>query len=114
MERRDFVEVVLKSRVGGRDAAGFREGRFALGKKAENGAGHGDAMVAEAADFCAEKLGAAVDSHAVVVFGHRDAEGPQIRRHGGDAVGFLHAQFMGVADFGVAYSPGHALLDTLF
>jgi hypothetical protein len=43
-----------------------------------------------------------VDGHAVVVFGDGDAEGAQVGGHGGDAVGFLDAQFVGVADFGVA------------
>ncbi len=45
------MQVFLESRVGGGDAAGFVDRRFALGKKAEDGAGHGDAVIAEAADL---------------------------------------------------------------
>ena len=106
VERGELVEIVLKRRIGGGDAGGVGDGGFALREKAENGAGHGDAMIAEAADFRADEGRAADDGHAVLVLGYGDAESAEIGGRGGDAVGFLDSQLAGVADFGFTVGDG--------
>ena len=52
--------------------------------------------------FRAMQRVAALDFHAVLELLDHGAHGAEVVDHGGDAVGFLDAQFAGVADDGAA------------
>jgi len=64
-----------------------------------DGEGHGDAVIAEGIEFGAVEGLASGNLEAVFEFFHLRAHEAQVGGHGGDAVGFFHTQFAGVAHF---------------
>ena len=94
--------MVGEAGVGGIDAVGVVDDGLALGEKPGDGEGHGDAVIAVRVDLGALERLPAVDRHAVLELLHIGSHFTQVLDGGGDAVGFLHAQFAGVADVGVA------------
>ena len=71
---------------------------FAFREKPGDGEGHGDAVVAVAIDHGGVQRLAAFDFHAVLELIDLGSHGAEVVDDGGDAVGFLDAEFLGVAD----------------
>lgn len=90
--------MVGEAGVGGVDAIGAVDDGFSGGEEAGDGKGHGDAVISVGVDGCTFEWGAAVDGHAVGEFLDLDAHFAESLDGGGDAIGFLYAEFFGVAD----------------
>ena len=102
----DQVEEIEE--LGEADGGGFGaldEG-FTLGAESGNAEGHGDAVVAAGVDGGAVEGLAAGNVEAVFEFRYFSAHGAQILYNQGDAVGFLDAEFPGVADADAAAGVG--------
>ena len=85
--------------VRGANAFGVMHGSVAgFGQKTGDEKGHGDAVVAVTLELRAFKSLATEDFHAVLEFLNLRTHEPEIFRHSGDAVGFFHPQFTGVAN----------------
>ena len=83
-----------------------RDDGLAFGEKAGDGEGHGDAVVAKALHGGAVERCAAEDFQPVFGLGDLCAHGAEIRRDGGEAVGFFHAELAGVGNHRRAMGEG--------
>ena len=99
---KNSFEVMGESRVGSVYAVGVGDDGFPLCEQAGDGEGHRDAVVAETVNHRAVEWLAAVDFHAVFELLNLGSHRAQAVDDGGDAVGFLDAQFLGIADDGAA------------
>jgi len=82
------------------DAGGVFDEGAAFGEEAEDGGGHGDAMVAVAFDLSSDKSAAALDEKAIRFFFDGNAEEAKVLSNDGEAIAFFVAEFTGVTDFG--------------
>ena len=82
------------------DGGGFGALDLGVGGGAEggDGEGHGDAVIGAGVDGCAVEGLVAGDVEAVGVLGEGGAHGGEVFGYEGDAVGFLDAKLVGVAD----------------
>ena len=98
----DQVEQVEE--LGEADGGGFgalNQG-FTFGAEGGNAEGHGDAVVAAGIDDGSVELLAAGDIEAIFELFNFCAHGAKIACDEGDAIGFLDAQFLGVANANAA------------
>ena len=102
------VEGGEEAGVGDGDAGGVADDAGARGAKSGDGKGHGDAVVAGRVDLGAVKRrsggrdacgGAAGDVEAIRKFLDAGAHAAEVLGEGSDAVAFLDAQLLSVADF---------------
>jgi len=102
----DFLQkgdLLSESRVAGFDAGGVFDESAAFGEEAEDGGGHGDAMVAVAFDLGSDKSATAFDEEAIRFFFDGNAEEAKVLSDDGKAITFFVAEFAGVTDFGYSF-----------
>jgi hypothetical protein len=93
-------DLLSESWVAGFDAGGvFYEGA-AFGEEAEDGGGHGDAMIAVAFDLSSDKSATALDEESVRLFFDGNAEEAKVLSDDGEAIAFFVAEFTGITDLG--------------
>ena len=92
-----------ESRVAGFDAGGVFDKGATFGEEAEDGGGHGDAMVAVAFDLGSDKSATALDEEAIWFFFHGNAEEAKVLSDDGEAIAFFVTEFPSVTDFGGSF-----------
>lgn len=98
--------MVREGGVAGVDAAGVENPGGALGKKAQDGEGHGDAMISETVHGGTGDGFAALDDHSIRPLFDGNTEFAEVGGDGGNAVGFFNPELGGIADFRNAFRKG--------
>ena len=103
---RDKVEQIKKLRKADGCSLGALDQGISLGAQGGYAEGHGDAMVAAGVDGRSMQSLTAGDIEPVLKLLHVRAHGPQIARDQSDAIRFLDAQFLRIANADAAARAG--------
>jgi len=85
------------------DAGGVFDEGAAFGEEAEDGGGHGDAMVAVAFDLGSDQSATAFDEEAIRLFFDGNPEEAKVLSDDGEAIAFFMAELAGVTNFGGSF-----------
>src|SRR5205823_12945308 len=94
----EFIQRLFEAGIRFADAFNVLNNRFAIREHAGDRKRHRDPVIAEARDSRALQLTAAMDFEAILLLDDFHSHRPQIMRDRSDAVGFLDAQLLGLAN----------------
>ena len=99
----DEGDLFSEAGVTGFDTGGIFDHSFSFGEEAQNGGGHGDAVISVAVDFSSHQRATTLDEKAVGFFLNRNAKETEVFSDDGEAIALFVAQLAGIPDFGGAF-----------